>query len=86
MIYYIQQYFSGLDICQVKEISSEDIPFSESVVEACCANRCGLYGKKWTCPPSVGELSSLEKKIKNYRRAVVFHANTTSRTHSIMKV
>lgn len=72
MTNYIQKYFSRLDICQVKEILSADIPFSESVVEACRANRCGMYAKKWTCPPGVGELDELEKKIKNYRRAVVF--------------
>ncbi len=67
-----EKYFSDPEIWEIKEISSNDIPFSESVVDACRANRCGMYGKTWTCPPGVGELSVLEKKIKNYRRAVVF--------------
>ncbi len=69
---YIEKYFSCSDIWQTKVIYSSEIPFAESVVEACRANRCGMYGKKWTCPPGVGELSDLEKKIKSYRHAVVF--------------
>ena len=68
----MRKYFSSPEIWELKEISSEIIPFSESVVEACRANRCGMYGKTWTCPPGVGELSELEKKIKSYPRAFVF--------------
>ncbi len=72
MSFEVEKYFSQSEIWQLKEISSAEIPFSESVVEACRANRCGMYGKTWTCPPGVGELSELERKIKSYRRAVVY--------------
>lgn len=68
----MKKYFSSSEIWELKEISPEIIPFSESVVDACRANRCGMYGKTWTCPPGVGELRELEKKIKSYRKAVVF--------------
>ncbi len=69
---YIEPYFTSPEITEIKEISSAEIPFSESVAEACRANRCGRYGKSWTCPPGVGELFELEKKIKSYKTAVVF--------------
>ncbi len=67
-----EAYFAIPQIWEYRCIDSGEIPFSESVVEACRANLCGRYGKSWTCPPGVGELSALEKKIKRYRHAVVF--------------
>ena len=68
----IYKYIEGTDIFQHKLIASEEIPFSEEVVNMCKANACGKYGTCWTCPPGVGELSELEKKIKSFKNAFVF--------------
>ncbi len=68
----IEKYLSDPYIFQYKLISPVDIPFSQAVVDMCRANRCGKYGTCWTCPPGVGELSVLERKIKNYDMACVF--------------
>ncbi len=66
------KYFDNPKIWEIKEITPDMIPFSEAVVEMCRANACGRYGTYWTCPPGVGELSELERKIKSYNKAVVF--------------
>ncbi|MBQ9945549.1 MAG: DUF2284 domain-containing protein [Clostridia bacterium] len=68
----IEKYLTDEEIFQYKVISPELIPFSEAVVDMCKANRCGKYGTVWTCPPGVGELSFLERKIKGFERACVF--------------
>ncbi len=68
----MEKYLNDKDIFQYKTIKSAEIPFSQSVVDACKANLCGKYGTCWTCPPGVGEWYKLEKKIKSYENALVF--------------
>lgn len=68
----IEKYLNHPDIFQYRILNSADIPFSQSVVDACRENRCGKYGTCWTCPPGVGELGDLERKIKSYPKAAVF--------------
>ena len=67
-----EQYLNRPDIFEYKVIGTSVIPFSPAVVEACARNACGMYGKRWTCPPGVGTLQELEKRIKAYPLAVVF--------------
>lgn len=68
----IEKYLNIPGIFQYRLIESSEIPFSQAVVEACKANKCGRYGTCWTCPPGVGELGEPEKKIKGFKNAAVF--------------
>ena len=68
----IEKYFNKSEIHEYKAISPEDIPFSEAVIDACRANRCGRYGSCWTCQPGVGTLEELEKMMKSFKNAAVF--------------
>ena len=68
----IEKYLNKPEIFQYKLIETSDIPFSQAVVDMCKANRCGKYGTCWTCPPGVGNLDELERKIKSYKTACVF--------------
>lgn len=38
----------------------------------CEANRCGVYGKCWMCPPDVGDIDVLMGRIRNYTYALVY--------------
>lgn len=69
---YIEALQSDPAIHEHALIETSVIPFSPEVVAMCRENRCGRYGTCWTCPPGVGELEELEKKIKSYRTAFVF--------------
>ncbi|MBE6925423.1 MAG: DUF2284 domain-containing protein [Ruminococcaceae bacterium] len=68
----MEKYFSHPDIFECKVIPANDIPFEQSVADACKSNQCGKYGTCWTCPPGAGQFQELEKKIKTYETAVVF--------------
>lgn len=68
----MEKYLKDKGIFQYQIISSKQIPFSESVVEACRANLCGKYGACWTCPPGVGSLEELRSRITSYEKALVF--------------
>lgn len=59
-------------VFQYQVVKPQDIPFSQSVADACRANACGKYGTCWTCPPGVGAYTMLENKIKTYDKAIVF--------------
>lgn len=41
------------------------------VRDMCAVNTCGVYGKKWSCPPGCGELSECEAKMKKYSKGII---------------
>ncbi len=53
-------------------ISTKDIPFAPSLLELCKMNRCGKYGKSYTCPPLIGDVETLIANAKSYHQAIVF--------------
>ena len=68
----MEKYLKNKNIFQHITVSTDVIPFSQSVADACRANRCGKYGTCWTCPPGVGDFREWEKRIKSYKNATVF--------------
>ena len=40
--------------------------------ELCKANYCGNYGRNWMCPPFVGEIDELIKKLGDFEWALVY--------------
>lgn len=50
----------------------EQIPFDRELRKSCEANRCGIFGKNWACPPLVGGIDELIAEAKTYDTAVVF--------------
>ena len=68
----MEKYILHKNVFQYNTIDATEIPFSQSVVDACRANACGRYATSWTCPPGVGDIKELESKIKSYKKALVF--------------
>jgi predicted metal-binding protein len=72
----IEQLLSDPSLpCTVHElawVSPRDIPFSEGVRGMCAANRCGVYGKSWACPPGVGDWETLRDECYSYARILVY--------------
>lgn len=46
------------------------IPLPE-VREMCAADRCGKYGKSWSCPPACGTLQEASAAIARYSRGIL---------------
>jgi len=67
----IEKYLTHPDIFEYRFFPTSDIPFSYAVVEACERNVCGMYGKRWTCPPGVGTLEEISKRILKYPNALL---------------
>ena len=49
---------------------SDLIPLAE-VRNMCAVDRCGAYGKKWTCPPHCGTLEECTERIRSRTQGVV---------------
>lgn len=43
----------------------------EDVRAMCAEDKCGAYGKNWTCPPYCGTLEACAGKIQSYRRGIL---------------
>ncbi len=43
----------------------------EDVRAMCSADKCGAYGKNWTCPPHCGSLSQCQTTLQQYRRGIL---------------
>lgn len=43
----------------------------QDVRAMCAANKCGAYGKNWTCPPHCGSLAACGARMQGYRRGIL---------------
>ncbi len=41
------------------------------VRDMCAADKCGAYGKNWTCPPYCGTLTQCAEKLQNFRQGIL---------------
>lgn len=50
---------------------AEEMKFMPEVRQMCEANRCGKYGKCWTCPPAIESLEEITASVKNYNWGIL---------------
>ncbi len=43
----------------------------QDVRDMCSADRCGAFGKNWTCPPHCGTLDECEAKLRRCSRGIL---------------
>lgn len=55
---------------------TEEIVFTEVVRTICEGNDCGMYGKRWVCPPVIGTVTECIDRCKAYQRAFLFSTVT----------
>jgi len=41
------------------------------VREMCAADKCGIYGKNWTCPPHCGTLDACAARLQTYQSGIL---------------
>ena len=55
------------------EVPLESVDISDEVRRMCEQNKCGLYGKNWTCPPAVETLDEFRKEMEQYDSFIVVY-------------
>lgn len=58
--------FSGVAFMLAK-----DVVLSREFRDACAANRCGLYGKCYMCPPDCGDIDTLMARVHSFSDALL---------------
>lgn len=46
----------------------------EDVRAMCAADKCGAYGKNWTCPPACGTVEECQNRMRQYRRGILLQS------------
>ncbi len=52
-------------------LNMDALVFRPEVREMCAADRCGHYGKTWTCPPGCGTLAQIAETASQYTFGVI---------------
>lgn len=72
----LEQMAKAVGFSNIALLSMDKIIFDPAFRMACKQNRCGNYGKNWTCPPEVGEIEVLINKAKTYKAAIILQTIT----------
>ena len=53
------------------ELDAATIELKPQVREMCAVNSCGMYAKRWSCPPGCGTLEECEAEIRACSRGIL---------------
>lgn len=70
----ITQELQKLGAMYTAPIAVSKISFSPELRLLCEMNRCGAYGAGWGCPPGCGTVEELARRVREYRRGVVYQS------------
>ena len=61
----------ALGFSQAVVIDPKSLVAREDVRAMCAQDKCGAYGKNWTCPPHIGTIPQCQQKLRQYRRGIL---------------
>ena len=65
-----------LGIASVQEIDPKILVPEQWVRTLCEEDKCGNYGKNYTCPPLVGTLGEMKERLASFNRGILFQYAT----------
>jgi predicted metal-binding protein len=68
----IKEYSEKLGINVCVEINPDVLVPEERIRKYCEENKCGSYGRNYTCPPNAGSLDEIRERLKNFSRGYLF--------------
>jgi len=72
MDYGIDKILTDYSLTECREFNPELISIDKAVREMCRQNRCGQYGKNYTCPPHTKEIDAWSKEICSFSHGIIF--------------
>jgi predicted metal-binding protein len=73
----------GIDVCI--EINPEALIPEERIRAYCEENKCGNYGRNYSCPPHAGELDDFREKLKEFKRGYLLQYSEEMDTRKDLK-
>lgn len=72
----IEEAVLGYPLYDYAFFNAREIVFTEAVRTICEGNDCGMYGKRWVCPPVIGSIDECIARCQQYERAFLFSTVT----------
>lgn len=72
----LRQIALELGAADAKWIAVDEVPLNREFRAACESNRCGNYGRNWTCPPEIGDIDELMDEFRTYQNAIIYQTVT----------
>ena len=54
-----------------RPIDPRQLVVDGGIRDLCAENKCGNYGRHYMCPPHIGSLASIHKRLRSFQRGVV---------------
>ncbi|MDR1046991.1 MAG: DUF2284 domain-containing protein [Treponema sp.] len=67
----VRKVAEGCGFSHIGEISVDKIKLRKEARDMCAVNKCGSYGKTWSCPPGCGTLEECDAMIRKYSRGLL---------------
>ncbi len=55
----------------VGDLDVDTITLCQEARDACAANKCQMYAKRWSCPPGCGTLEECREKLHRYKKGLI---------------
>jgi len=68
---YWCQRAKAIGFTEAAPLKIETLQPREDVRAMCAQDKCGAYGKNWTCPPHCGTLEACAAKMQSYRQGIL---------------
>ena len=67
----VEKYAKKLGIQVYREFDPAKLVPEERIRAYCEENKCGSYGRNYTCPPHAGTLDEMKDRLKQFRRGIL---------------
>ena len=67
----IRQIAENVGFTHTAKLDCATIQLRQEVRDMCADNSCGMYNKRWSCPPGCGELSRCEERVRSYSWGII---------------
>lgn len=68
----IESQLGAFPVYDYRWIETSQIDFTQKVRTVCEMNDCGMYGKRWVCPPAIGTVQACIERAQSYPKAFIF--------------
>jgi predicted metal-binding protein len=58
----------------IGELAVDTIKLRIEARQGCEVNKCGHYGKSWSCPPGCGTLEDCDARLRKYKRGLLLQS------------
>lgn len=52
-------------------LSMDALVFRSEVRDMCAEDRCGSYGRSWSCPPAAGSIERVKRQAEGFSRGII---------------